>query len=144
KNSWMRLALLLLGSTVVVGLAGCKSDHDSAKDAGPAGEKCLAPGLTENDCSCPGGLRGNRTCMQNMVWGLCECPEPLPDGQFCREGQLLTCPICKGATESKITRCMAGGLYDCTCPGADGGMPPKKKDAGGGSQDDASSGGDAG
>jgi hypothetical protein len=109
-------AALLLG-------AACTSETKKSHDAGPQGEVCLSPGLTSNDCVCS-GIRGSRTCGKGGIWGACQCAAPLPDGAVCREGQRLLCGRCPGEATERSTRCLAGGTFDCSCPGDDGGMTP--------------------
>lgn len=149
ERTGSRLSHMVLLAALGVGLglagAGCGDDGSGSKDeTPPEGEPCMSPGLTSNDCVCSGsGIAGSRTCGQDGIWGACFCPDPLPDGALCREGQQLQCPPCPGEAQGRVIRCTAGGMFDCSCGGDDAGASDAST-AGDASTLDASTAGDAG
>jgi hypothetical protein len=109
------LITLMLASSSTAVLAGCGDDgEDKPKDAGPTGEPCATPGITEAPCQCGTTMPGYRVCEDNGIWGMCICPSDLPDGATCRDGMRYRCPPCEGETEDRIISC-AGGTVDCSC-----------------------------
>ncbi len=102
-------------------LSACGDDDPQSKDAGPVGERCVSPGLTQTDCTCAtSSVPGYRQCQDNKIWGQCICPSDLPDGVFCRDGQRYLCDPCTDAGEQRVVACM-NGQVDCSC-GTDGGI----------------------
>ncbi len=141
------VALALAAAAVSSTAMGCGSDPVKSMDAGPAGEPCLSPGLTSNDCVCSNHVMGSRTCADAGVWGACSCANPLPDGQVCFEGQRLICRACPGEKEGRITRCLAGGVFDCGCDRDAGSIKDGGAAGSGAAKDaghDAAGSGDAG
>lgn len=110
-----RYAMIICVSLALPLAAACGDDEStSVKDGEPSAQACT-PGVTLTDCSCATGIAGYRHCGQNERWGACVCPEPLPDGALCREGQRLLCGVCPGESEGRIITCEAGGTFDCSC-----------------------------
>src|SRR6188472_400837 len=64
----MAITLLLACSSAAL-LSGCGDDGEGKpKDAGPTGEPCVSPGITEGPCECGTTLPGYRVCEDNRLW----------------------------------------------------------------------------
>ncbi len=101
-------------------LQACKSNKAAA--GVDAGEPCISPGVTETGCTCAAGGFGSRTCQPDKHFNACSCSS-LGDGGMCKVGELLKCARCPGASDGRYIKCMAGGVYDCSCHPDAGGTP---------------------
>jgi hypothetical protein len=109
----------------LLSLAAACSDDDEPSEEGdePEGEECFSPGRVMVGCSC-GGDRppGSRQCMNSGIWGRCSCPPAGEPGDCMFEGQVVQCFPCPGEGDAgRITECLAGGTFDCSCS-RDGGV----------------------
>ena len=129
----MHLGALVLA---LLAVSACGDDESQGKDAGPSGERCVSPGLTQNNCSCPtSSIPGYRQCREDHLWGQCICPSDLPPGAVCRDGQRYVCKPCEdGGTERAVT-CM-NGQVDCGC-GMDAGFDASAPAGDASTQDDS-------
>lgn len=114
RGSW-RIALAL-SALCWIAACGSKGDDDD-EDAGPQAEKCPQAGQTMTNCTCSADQPpGSRNCQKNLTWSPCKCPAALgpTDCQF--PGQDVQCNPCPGETVGRMTKCLQGGTFDCTCP----------------------------
>lgn len=110
----MRSALLVLGTLLTLACGDDGTDAGAGADAGKPKDSCPQFGFTETGCSCDNGGVGSRFCGEDELWEPCECPEPLEPGT-CRVGQMIQCQPCTGENMGRITECLDGGTFDCSC-----------------------------
>jgi hypothetical protein len=114
RGSW-RIALALSALMWSAACGGSKGDDD--EDAGSQAEKCPQAGITQTGCVCSSEQpSGSRNCQKDLTWSACKCPGKTgpTDCQF--EGQDVLCNPCPGETKGRMTKCLQGGTFDCTCP----------------------------
>jgi len=115
RGSW-RIALAL-SALLWSAACGSKGGGDGDDDAGSQSEKCRQAGTTETGCTCSADQQpGSRNCQKDLTWSACRCPEKLgpTDCQF--EGQDIQCNPCPGEKVGRMTKCLQGGTFDCSCP----------------------------
>ena len=114
RGSW-RIALVLSALWWMAACGGSKGDDD--EDAGSQSEKCLQAGSTQTGCMCSSEQRpGSRKCQKNLTWSACKCPEKLEPNGCEFEGQDVLCNPCPGEDKGRMTKCLQGGTFDCSCP----------------------------
>jgi hypothetical protein len=111
RTLWLAIGLVMLGAM----LGACGGDDDDSADAGEDEDKaqpCGSPGFTETGCVCTSGALGRRVCQEDHTWESCKCP---PATQQCVQGQDVECYLCPGESKPRITKCLQGGTFDCSC-----------------------------
>jgi hypothetical protein len=115
RHGALRIALILSALCWAAACGGSKNDGDD--DAGPQPDKCLQPGSTMTGCICSSDQApGSRNCLKSFIWSQCKCPDKPPPGDCQFEGQDVVCDLCPGETEHRMTKCLQGGTFDCSCP----------------------------
>jgi hypothetical protein len=113
RETRLRIGAWALATLILV---ACGNDSGEPDADPPEGEPCVAAGISETGCMCSTDRPpGSRVCLEEKIWGECECP-PVRD---CAPGQRVRCSLCGSETERRIVICEDGGTYDCSCPDDD-------------------------